>query len=241
VSSTVKLEDVDASYGPFRALFGIDLELEAGVTTALLGPNGAGKSTVARTISGLVRLTGGTLQIGGQDASTWSIWRRRRAGVLLIPEGRGIFSTLSVEENLKTALVLHPRRERAALLDAVYEHYPLLAERRRSRAGSLSGGQQQLLSLAPAIVAPPSVLVVDEPSMGLSPAALDEVYESLSVLKAHAVTMLIIEQQVDRILAFADLAVVLDHGRVSFRGAPEAATGALEAGLSGGSPSPGAQ
>ena len=233
MSSALALQQGDASYGPFRALFGVDLVLERGRTTALLGPNGAGKSTVARVISGLVPLTAGSLTIGGVEAKHWSMWRRRRMGVLHIPEGRGVFSTLSVEENLNLALVVQPRAARADLLRQILAAYPLLDERRRSRAGSLSGGQQQLLSLAPAIVAPPEILIMDEPSLGLDPQALDEVYASLSLLKAQGVTMLIIEQQVDRILDFSDSVVVLDHGKVTFAGDPQDATEALEAGLTG--------
>jgi branched-chain amino acid transport system ATP-binding protein len=227
------MKALDASYGPFRALFTIDFTLVQGETTALLGPNGAGKTTLARVISGLVPVTAGSLWINGKEANAWPMWKRRRAGVLHIPEGRGVFSTLSVEENLKIALVVHPRSDRSELLAETFARYPLLRDRRRMKAGALSGGQQQLLSLAPAIVTPPLVLIVDEPSQGLDPSSVEEVYESMSSLKEAGVTMLIIEQQINRILTFADRAVVLDHGSVSFTGNPSDATAALEAGLSG--------
>lgn len=231
MSGHVELRQVDAAYGPFRALFHVDLDLREGATTALLGPNGAGKSTVARVISGLVPVTAGALLIDGNDASSWSMFKRRRAGILQVPEGRGIFSTLSVEENLKMALELVPRQERSVFLDEIFDRFDFLAERRRIRAGALSGGQQQLLSLAPAIVAPPAALIVDEPSLGLDPTAVDDVYASLAEMKEHGVTLLVIEQQIDRVLRLADTAVVLDHGRVSFAGPPNGARAALEAGM----------
>jgi ABC-type branched-subunit amino acid transport system ATPase component len=231
MSGHVELRGVDAAYGPFRALFDVDLDLRAGETIALLGPNGAGKSTVARVISGLVPVAAGALFIDGSDASNWSMFKRRRAGILQVPEGRGIFSTLSVEENLKMALEMAPRKERGGLLDEIFERFDFLAERRRIRAGALSGGQQQLLSLAPAIVAPPAALIADEPSLGLDPTAVDDVYASLTLMKEQGVTLLVIEQQIDRVLALADVAVVLDHGRVSFSGPPSGARAALEAGM----------
>jgi len=233
VTTPIEMKALDASYGPFRALFAIDFTLVQGETTALLGPNGAGKTTLARVISGLVPVTAGSLWINGKEANAWPMWKRRRAGVLHIPEGRGVFSTLSVEENLKIALVVHPLSDRSELLAETFARYPLLRDRRRMKAGALSGGQQQLLSLAPAIVTPPLVLIVDEPSQGLDPSSVEEVYESMSSLKGAGVTMLIIEQQINRILTFADRAVVLDHGSVSFTGNPSDATAALEAGLSG--------
>ena len=227
----LSLQHVDAAYGPFRALFDVTFGVEPGATTALLGANGAGKSTVARALSGLVPLTKGTIVLAGQDITNWSMWRRRRAGLLQIPEGRGVFSTLSVEENLKMGFVTHASRERRRLLGEAYERYPLFLERRRSRAGVLSGGHQRWLSLVPALVAPPMVLLVDEPTLGLDPAALSDVYEALATLKQQGVTLVIIEQQIDRILAFADHAIVLHHGQIEYQGSPDLARDALERGL----------
>jgi branched-chain amino acid transport system ATP-binding protein len=232
MTSLLSMSHVSASYGPFRALYDVDLEIEAGQAMGLLGQNGAGKSTIARVLSGLVPVESGTLSIDGVRARRWSPEKARRHGVLHIPEGRGVFSSLSVEENLKVALLAQPRSQRKALLAQIYERFDLLAERHRARAGTLSGGQQRLLSLAPAFVAPPQLLIADEPSLGLAPNVLDEVYASLAALKAAGVTLLVSEQQVDRVLGLADVAAVVDHGRIVHVGDPDEALGVLEAGLS---------
>jgi len=234
MTAILSMEKVDAAYGPFRALYGVDLEVSEGTAVGLLGQNGAGKSTIARVASGLVPITSGTLCIDGQRIRRAHAEHIRRLGVLHIPEGRGVFSSLSVEENLRVALLAQPRARRKALLEAVYERFELLAERRRARAGTLSGGQQRLLSLAPAFVAPPRLLIADELSLGLAPNVLDDIYSSLRSLKASGVTLLIIEQQVDRILDLVDVASVVDHGRIVHTGAPAEALAVLEAGLTQG-------
>jgi branched-chain amino acid transport system ATP-binding protein len=232
MSVILSMEKVNASYGPFRALYDVDLEIAEGQAVGLLGQNGAGKSTIARVISGLVPITSGTMRIDGVAVRRWHAEQVRRHGVLHIPEGRGVFSSLSVEENLKVSLLAQPRSRRKALLQEVYDRFDLLAERRRVRAGTLSGGQQRLLSLAPAFVAPPKLLMADEPSLGLAPNILDEVYASLRALKEAGVTLLISEQQVDRILDLVDVAAVVDHGRIAHVGPPADALAVLEAGLS---------
>jgi branched-chain amino acid transport system ATP-binding protein len=231
MEAMLSVDNLHVSYGAIKALHGVSLKVPQGSIITLIGANGAGKSTVARALSGLVPLTKGTIVLAGEDITNWSMWRRRRAGLLQIPEGRGVFSTLSVEENLKMGFVTHASRERRRLLGEAYERYPLFLERRRSRAGVLSGGQQRLLSLVPALVAPPMVLLVDEPTLGLDPAALSDVYEALATLKQQGVTLVIIEQQIDRILAFADHAIVLHHGQIEYQGSPDLARDALERGL----------
>jgi len=232
VSSLLAMNQVSASYGPFRALYGVDLAIEEGQAMGLLGQNGAGKSTIARVISGLVPVETGSIVIDGEKARRWSPEKARRQGVLHIPEGRGVFSSLSVEENLKVSLLAQPRTKRKALLGEVYERFEMLGERRRARAGTLSGGQQRLLSLAPAFVAPPRLLIADEPSLGLAPNVLDEIYASLAALKAQGVTLLVSEQQVTRVLELVDVAAVVDRGRIVHVGPPDEALGVLEAGLS---------
>jgi branched-chain amino acid transport system ATP-binding protein len=230
----LSLEQITASYGPFRALFGVDLEVNEGHAVGLLGANGSGKSTIARVISGLVPVDSGRLRIDGRDARRWPAERIRQAGIWHVPEGRGVFASLSVEENLKVALLAQPRRQRSALLAQLFDRFELLAERRRDRAGTLSGGQQRLLALAPAFVVPPRLLLADELSLGLAPNILDELYASLADLRAQGTTLLITEQHIDRILNLVDTACVVEHGRIIHAGPPDQALAVLEASLASG-------
>ena len=231
MTAILRMEEVSAAYGPFRALYDVNLEIEEGQAFGLLGQNGAGKSTIARVVSGLVPISSGRVLLDGRSARRLHAEQIRRLGVLQVPEGRGVFSSLSVEENLKVALMAQPRRRRRQLLSELYERFALLGERRRARAGTLSGGQQRLLALAPAFVAPPRLLIADEPSLGLDPSVLDQVYESLRELKDSGVTLLISEQQTVRVLDLVDRAAVVDHGRIVHSGAPSEALEVLEAGL----------
>jgi len=231
MTAVTELRGVSASYGSFRVLFDVDFQIDDGEAVALLGSNGSGKSTIARVLTGLVPVGEGRRLIDGRDASGWATWRIRRAGVLHVPEGRGVFSSLSVDENLRVGLLAQPRSARRRLLAETYGRFELLAERRRSRAGTLSGGQQRLLSLATSLVAPPRLLIADELSLGLAPMVLDEIYASLRDLRAAGCSLLVIEQQLDRALGLADRAVVVDHGRVIHSGPPESAIVVMEAGL----------
>jgi branched-chain amino acid transport system ATP-binding protein len=233
----LSLEHVSASYGPFRALFGVDLVVGEGQAVGLLGANGAGKSTIARVISGLVPVEAGQFHIDGRDARRWHPERIRQAGIWHVPEGRGVFASLSVEENLRVALLAQPRKERTRLLEVLYERFDLLGERRRARAGTLSGGQQRLLALAPAFVVPPRLLVADELSLGLAPNILDELYSSLAELRAQGTALVVSEQQIDRILQLVDTACVVERGRIIHTGPPSEALGVLEASLGSRGPS----
>ena len=209
------LEGVNAAYGPFRALFGIDLVVPDGGSVALLGPNGSGKTTVARVASGLITPTKGTLRIGGVDLTGRPAWAVARAGVLHAPEGRSVFATLTVEENLVLAM---PPGDG---LDRAFELFPRLGERRTQMAGTLSGGEQRMLSLARVLAAPPQLLIVDELSLGLAPIVVEEVYATLARIKAEGTALLIIEQHVHHALEIADEAVILHQGRVAFTGPAE--------------------
>lgn len=225
--AVLEVEALRAAYGPYRALFGVTFAVPAGGAVALLGPNGAGKSTVARVVSGLVRPSGGHVRFDGHDVTGAAAWRIARAGLAHVPEGRGVFATLSVEENLVLALGRQGwRGDVAASLAQVYERFPVLSERRRHRAGTLSGGQQRLLSLAKVLAVPPKLLVADELSLGLAPSVVDDVYENLAALRQSGTALLVVEQQVDRALALASHAVVLEHGTVAYDGP---SSGALEA------------
>ena len=222
------VDDVFAAYGPYRALFGVSFSVEQGSAVALLGPNGAGKSTIARVVSGLVPSSSGRILVGGSDVTGKSPWVIARAGLSHVPEGRGVFDSLSVEENLVLSFRRRSgRRNLAASLERAYARFPLLAERRQDRAGTLSGGQQRLLSLAKVLVVPPRVLVADELSLGLAPSVIDDVYAALADVRRSGTALVVVEQQVDRALALASSAVVLEHGSVAYLGQPSGARAVL--------------
>jgi branched-chain amino acid transport system ATP-binding protein len=209
------LEGVSAAYGRYRALFDVSLTVAAGGATALVGPNGAGKSTVARVATGLVGVTAGHIRVEGVDVTGWPTWRIARLGVAHAPEGRPVFATLDVEDNLRlTFRRIAGRKEAAAALERAYERFPRLAERRRQLAGTLSGGEQRMLALARVLVVPPKLLVVDELSLGLAPRVVEDVYRALADVRSAGTALLIVEQQVPRALRLAEDVVVLRKGRV---------------------------
>jgi len=215
----LELEDVSAAYGPFRALFGVSLQVRPGSVVAVLGSNGAGKTTVARVCSGLVRATTGTVRFDGIDITKQKPYRLARLGIAHAPEGRSVFASLTVEENLTLSL----RRELGksglnAGLDRAYEMFPRLGERRRQVAGTLSGGEQRMLALARVMVNPPKLLICDELSLGLAPIIVDEVYRTLATIRDAGATLLIIEQLVKHALGIADDVIVLTKGTVSYSG-----------------------
>ncbi len=222
MSPVLELRGVSAGYGPFHALFDVSLVVEAGEAVALLGSNGVGKTTVARVATGLVRPTRGAVLVDGVDLTGQLTHRFVRAGVAHAPEGRSVFGTLTVEENL----VLSFRQSRGrsgvpAALEQAFTMFPALASRRRQVAGTLSGGEQRMLSMARVLVEQPKVLVADELSLGLAPIVVDEVYASLGRLRAAGTSLLIVEQHVGHALTLCDRVVLLDHGAVSWEGTPE--------------------
>jgi branched-chain amino acid transport system ATP-binding protein len=216
----LELHGVEASYGPYRALFGVSFTVPEGSVVALVGSNGAGKSTVARVVSGLVRARAGTVLLAGREITRWPAWRMARAGIAHAPEGRSVLATLTVEENLELAArTLLGRRRSKEALDRAFGTFGRLAERRHQLAGTLSGGEQRMLSLAKVLAVPARLLVVDELSLGLSPAVVDEVFGALRAVRDAGTSLLVVEQHVDRALAMADRAVVLVRGRVAAEGA----------------------
>ncbi|HLX87944.1 MAG TPA: ABC transporter ATP-binding protein [Acidimicrobiales bacterium] len=213
------LRGVDASYASYRALFGVSFAVPDRSIVALLGANGAGKSTVARVATGLVTPTAGQVLIGGVDVARLSAHRIARMGVVHVPEGRGVFASLTVEENL--ILSFRRRVGRLGVSDALeraYGAFPVLAKRRRQAGGTLSGGEQRMLSLAGVLAEPPRLVVADELSLGLAPVVVDDVYAGLQAIHAQGTALLIVEQQVDRALALADFAVLLARGSVQWQG-----------------------
>ena len=225
----LEAEQISAAYGPYRALFGVSITVPAGGVVALLGSNGSGKSTVARTVTGLLPCTTGKVRVSGRDVTGLSAYKIARAGVAHVPEGRGIFASLTVEENL--VLAFRQRAGQKAVAGALaraYGAFPVLGERRKQRGGTLSGGQQRLLSLAKVLVVPPKLLVADELSLGLAPVVVDAVYEGLREINRAGTALLVVEQQVDRVLSLAEQAVVLEHGSVAFDGPSSEAMVAVE-------------
>jgi branched-chain amino acid transport system ATP-binding protein len=219
VTAVLELRDVSAGYGPFHALFDVSISVGPGEAVALLGSNGVGKTTVARVATGLIPPSQGVVVVDGVDMTGSLPHRFVRAGVAHAPEGRSVFATLSVEENL--TLSFRQSRGRTgvhAALDQAFALFPALASRRRQTAGTLSGGEQRMLSMARVLVEEPKVLVADELSLGLAPIVVDEVYANLDRLRSAGTALLIVEQHVGHALALCDRVVILDHGAVSWTG-----------------------
>lgn len=219
MSAVLELHDVHAGYGPFHALFGVSLSVGEGEAVALLGPNGVGKTTVARVATGLVAPTDGTVWVRGEDLTGAPTHRFARVGVAHAPEGRSVFATLTVVENLTLSFRRSLGRHGVGpALDRAFELFPALTERRGQLAGTLSGGEQRMLSMARVLVEEPALLVADELSLGLAPIVVDEVYATLARLRAAGTSLLIVEQHVGHALALCDRVVLLDHGAVAWAG-----------------------
>src|SRR5580700_9155868 len=214
----LQVRDVDVLYGGSQALFGVSIDVTPGTVLAVLGVNGAGKSTLARAVSGLVPPARGRVTFAGQDITGLPAYRIRRLGLTYIPEGRGIFPGLSVLENLRMAVAQEPRPERAGAIERAIERFPVLGTRRGQRAGSLSGGEQQMLALARALAVTPKLVVADEMSLGLAPLVAESVFQGLEEARSSGITIVLIEQFVHRALAMADSCVILNRGRVAWAG-----------------------
>jgi branched-chain amino acid transport system ATP-binding protein len=215
----LSVDGLDVHYASVQALFDVTIDVPAGSVVAVLGANGAGKSTLARTVSGLVPSSAGKVTFDGQDITKAKPHDIRRAGLVHIPEGRGIFPGLSVQENLRMAVrrVGTPDQRKSAIEHA-YEMFPRLAERRGQRAGTLSGGEQQMLALARALAVPPKLIIADEMSLGLAPLVVDFVFESITTAAQSGVTIVLIEQFIHRALGLASQCVILKQGSVAWTG-----------------------
>lgn len=215
----LELEGVEASYGPYRALFGVSFTVPEGSAVALVGSNGAGKSTVARVVSGLVKAKAGSVRFAGHEITRWPAWRIARAGIAHAPEGRSVFASLTVEENLLLAArALLGRGRSSEALDRAFSTFSRLGARRHQLAGTLSGGEQRMLSLAKVLAVPARLLVVDELSLGLAPGIVDEVFSALGAIRDSGTSLLVVEQHLDRVLSMADRVVLLVRGRVEAEG-----------------------
>ncbi len=212
------VDSLDVRYGTSQALFDVSLSVAPGSVTAVLGANGAGKSTLARTVSGLVPAAAGRVSFDGITITGQSTHHIRKLGLTYIPEGRGIFPGLSVLDNLRMAVAQEKRGDRAGAIDRAIGLFPVLGQRRTQRAGSLSGGEQQMLALARALAVPPRLIIADEMSLGLAPIVAESVFRSLEEAAQSGITIVLIEQFVHRALALADGCVILTRGRVGWSG-----------------------
>jgi branched-chain amino acid transport system ATP-binding protein len=220
MSIALEIDNLVAGYRSLPVLHQVSLHVPAGATVGVLGPNGAGKSTVLRAISGLIGVMEGRIRIDGVDTTGRAPGSLARAGVVHVPEGRGLFPQMTVEENL--ALGTYSRRgvKLRSELEAIYSRFPALHNRRKLHAASLSGGEQSLLAIGRALMGQPRLLLLDEPTLGLAPIAIANVKSIVSALHEEGITILLIEQNVALAEAVADALCVLENGRVVFRGTP---------------------
>ncbi len=208
-----------AGYGAVEVLHGVSLAVAAGSVTALIGGNGAGKTTLMRALAGALSPARGTIAFDGNSLARLAACRRVASGLVLVPEGRLIFPQMTVEENLRIGgIAVAKRGGTAARMAAIYELFPLLAERRRQLGGTLSGGEQQMLAIGRGLMAAPRLLLLDEPTLGLAPLMVREIFATIARLREAGTTILLAEQDVPRTLAIADRAYVIENGRVAFSG-----------------------
>ncbi len=213
------VSDLTVRYLGSIALDGCSLVVETGEVVCLLGANGAGKTTMLRTVAGLVRADGGTVELDGGLIAALDPEQIVARGVALVPEGRQVFPSMTVEENLELgAYLLRPRRRRTALFARVWELFPRLRERRRQQAGTLSGGEQQMVAIGRALMCEPRFLMLDEPSLGLAPLVIEQVFATISRIRQQGVTILLVEQNAEQALAVADRGYVLETGQVVLQG-----------------------
>jgi branched-chain amino acid transport system ATP-binding protein len=213
------LEEVRAGYGDVAVLRGVSLAVGAGELVALVGANGAGKTTTLRAISGLLPAGGGAIRFAGHRIDAWPPHRIVAGGLLQVPEGRKIFPSLSVRENLDLgAYLAEARARRRERRERVFGLFPVLAERQRQAAGTLSGGEQQMLAIGRSLMGGPRLLMLDEPSLGLAPLVVDRIFDVIAEINREGVPVLLVEQNVRRSLAIAARAYVLDQGRVALSG-----------------------
>ena len=225
MSTVLDVNDLAVAYGSVTVLDGVDFSVSAGEVVALLGTNGAGKSTFLRAISGVLAAQRGTVRLDGTDVTRMHASRRVARGLVQMPGGRATFPGLTVEENLRLGASTLPARERAGRIAEALERFPILGERRQQLAGTLSGGQQQMLALARCLMCRPRVLMIDELSLGLAPTIVAELLDAVVALRTEGVGVVVVEQQVDLALDVADRAYFLERGQVRFTGPAEGLRG----------------
>ena len=220
MSEILNVSQLRAGYGAVEVLRGVDLTVNAGETVALLGSNGAGKTTLNGVLSGLVKARSGHVNFEGQDITGWHARKVVQAGLIHVPEGRKVFPNLSVLENLSLGAFTRGRERRDANLEKIFGIFPRLREPVKQLAGTLSGGEQQMLAIGRGLMAEPQLLILDEPSLGLSPLLVEEMFTLIGQLKANGLAVLLVEQNVGQSLEIADRAYVMENGAIRFSGKP---------------------
>ena len=215
----LELKSVDAGYGSFQALFDVSLEVKAGEAVGVIGPNGAGKTTLMRVISGLIRPTRGSITMEGANVLTTAPHRIVSLGIAHVPENRRLFPRLTVEDNLRMgAFMPEARAKYAQRLEFVFELFPRMKERRHQMAGTMSGGEQQMCAIGRALMSDPKLLLLDEPSAGLAPVVVQQVFELVKRIRSGGLTVLIVEQNVQQVLKVVDRAYLLEAGTIRVSG-----------------------
>jgi branched-chain amino acid transport system ATP-binding protein len=214
----LSVENLRSAYGRIEVLHGISIEVRGGEIVTLVGANGAGKSTLLRVISGVQPISAGAIRLDGKSLQNVPSHGRVALGIAQVPEGRQLFAPLSVEDNLKLGAWSHAAAEARSQIDRIYTLFPMLAEMRKTVAGALSGGQQQMLAIGRALMARPRLLLLDEPSLGLAPRLVDQILETIRQFKRDGLTMLLVEQNAHAALAIADRAYVIENGMIAMSG-----------------------
>jgi branched-chain amino acid transport system ATP-binding protein len=214
----LEVTDLTVAYGHIEAVHKISFKVQAGTVVTLIGPNGAGKSTTLNALSGVAPLHGGRILLNGQDISRWSVHRRVAAGLVQVPEGRLVLAGMSVRENLELGAYRRPRGDVAADIESMEARFPILRERRNAAAGTLSGGEQQMLAIARGLMARPKLLLLDEPSLGLAPLLVHTVFEIVGELRDSGLTILLVEQNARQALTVSSYGYVIESGNIVLEG-----------------------
>lgn len=221
MAAMLEVNDLNVFYGSIHAIKGISFEVNEGEIVTLIGANGAGKSTTLNTVGGLLKAKSGNVKFGGKDLTTTPAHKILREGMALCPEGRRIFQQLTVKENLEMGAYTRNNAEALETIEKVFEQFPRLKERQKQIAGTLSGGEQQMLAMGRALMSKPRLMMLDEPSMGLAPILVEQIFDIISALNKDGTTILLVEQNAQMALSIADRAYVLETGRIVNSGTGE--------------------
>ncbi len=217
-NAMLEINQLKVAYGGIQAVKGVSLKVNAGEWVSLIGSNGAGKTTTMKAITGLLKPNGGDVRYAGQSIIGQGAWDLVQQGLAMVPEGRGVFSRMTIDENLLMGAYIRSDGDISQDMDRVFETFPRLKERRKQLAGTMSGGEQQMLAMGRALMSRPKLLLLDEPSMGLSPIMVDRIFEVIQTVAKQGVTLLLVEQNASRALQLADRAYVMDSGEITMEG-----------------------